>query len=228
MNLRSNNMRARLLMAHCRKYAQDATNRTYDTYQFQQRVVTDAAGVEHDQTFFADGYVLLDVSGYIAQITGDVDVDHWHNTAVADFRRVDVARAWDTWVAEDEAQPGDELEPLNLYTYIGDKLCQIFAVVGSQTDDPATPAWRVLIDTALLTLFTPSRDALFDDGYDLRMFASARIAVRNAHGRLLGYVMPMADGYRRAHRHEGQLQACPMCGGDGAYHPVSTHETAAV
>lgn len=217
-------MRARVLMAYCRKSAQDAMNRAYDIYQFQQRIVTGADDVEHDQTFFADGVVLLDVSDYIARVTGDVDVDHWHNTAVTDFRHVDVAHAWDTWVAEDGTQSGDELEPLNLYTYIGDKLCQIFAVVGSQTDDPATPARRVLIDTALLTLFAPSRDALFDEGYEFQMFASARIAVRNAHGRLLGYVMPVADGYRRVHGHEGQLQACPMCGGDGEYHPTHTHE----
>lgn len=209
------------LMAYCRTHKQDAHN----TYQFYQRIVRNADGTEHDQTLFADGFVLLDVTplmDFLTYADGEqgVDAGHWHDSDAPGFRSVDLAQAWDAWQAEEAS---DTLAALNLYSYYHKELCQWFSVIGPQDDDGGHRR-RVLIDTKFLRLMSVERIEPYDE-FIFTISADGKVqVVDDAAGVTLGYVMPIADGVKNAKGHHGQLNACSTCGGDGDYHPVRVDE----
>lgn len=216
MEQRTRRKLANRLITYCRKHATEAHN----TYQFSRRVVVDADGTEHDQVLFSDSFVLLDVTHlmdvvleYHPHADPSVDIGHWHdpNASAPDFRRIDLARAWDAWSA---AKPVDTLEAMNLYTYHQDGLCQWFYVMGSQNDgDPYTR--RVLINTTFLRLMIPERAELCHE-YVFAMAADGHVRVEDdVSGATLGYVMPLVSSVEKAGRHAGQMKACHTCGGDG-------------
>ena len=186
-------------------------------FLIEQRAIT-VDGKRVLQTLFTDETVFVDISGNAprdllpdeALPDGDEPMRHTFNY----MRPTSLSHAWDTWSAARETQSGERLRPLNAFTYVGKHLCQVFSVAASRDGNAAR---RVLINKALLELIVSDIDVLDDLECDLIIYSDGRVCVCY-DTRILGYVMPMAEGYHRARGHYGQLEACPTCGGDGAWH----------
>ena len=206
------------LMKHVRRHLRD-DNRHYSFTVIRRQVTTDGKFKPDEQTLFATYFLIADVSALAWRLdflpTGNYTYPQEYHYG-EDAPKSTIAEMWDTWVAENAAQPGETLIPLNAYTRIGE-LCQVFAVQGSQDGEQAR---RVLINVEYLRLLVNDADNLDSTStYTFTIVATGRVCVRNTAGDVLGFVMPVLAEYEdEAPR--GQCAACPTCGGDGCYHPV--------
>lgn len=206
------------LMKHVRRHMRDDSRRY--TFTVIRRQVTPAEKFKPDvQTLFATYFLIADVSALAWRLdflpTGNYTYpQEYHYGEGAPKSKI--AETWDAWVAENAAQPGETLIPLNAYTHTGE-LCQVFAVQGSQDGGQAR---RVLINVEYLSLLVNDVDKLDStSAYTFTIVPTGRVCVRNTAGDVLGFVMPLLAGREDAAR-RGQGAACPTCGGDGCYHPA--------